>query len=114
MKNYIQDGANLDLTAPRPLTSGEGFIVGAIFAVATTTAASGASVVGATEGVFDLTKKTATVFAPGDLVSWDNTNHRCDSPGSGLYPIGAATAPAGNGAATVLVKLNEVATVAAA
>ncbi|MEI6558606.1 MAG: capsid cement protein [Rhodospirillaceae bacterium] len=114
MKNFIQDGAALDLTAPRSLTSGEGFVVGAIFAVAAAAAANGAPVIGATEGVFELTKKTATVFSAGDLVSWDNTNHRCDAPGSSLYPIGVATAPAGNGAATVLVKLNEVATVAAA
>ena len=113
MKNFVQDGDCLDLTAPRALSSGEGFIVGSIFAVACTDAASGAAVVGCTEGVFDITKKGTTVFAVGDKVSWDNTNFRGDAPATGLYPIGVAVAAAGNGAATVRVKLNEVATAAA-
>ena len=114
MKNYIQDGASLDLTAPRNVTSGEGFIVGSLFAVASTTALSGAAVVGVTEGVFMLAKKSTTVFAVGDKVSWDNTNHWCDDPGTGFYPIGAAVAAAGNGATTVMVKLAEAPTAAAA
>lgn len=114
MRNYVSEGRNLDLTAPRAVASGEGFIVGAIFAVASTTAASGAAVVGVTEGVFDLTKDGTAVFAVGDRVSWDDTNHQCDTPGTGLYPIGVAVAAAGNGAATVRVKLAEVPTVAAA
>ena len=113
MKNYIQDGDNLDLVAPRNLTSGDGFIVGSIFAVASTTVSSGDSVVGCTDGVYAITKKSATVFAVGDKVSWDNTNHYCDAPGTGLFPIGLCTVAAGNGATTVAVKLNETATAAA-
>lgn len=114
MKNFIQDGERLDLTAPRDLASGEGFVVGAIFAVSAHAAKSGAPVTGCAEGVFDLPKKGATAFAAGALVSWDDANHQCDAPGSGLYPIGAAVAAAGAGATTVHVRLNEIATVAAA
>lgn len=114
MKNYVQEGCRLDLTAPRAVTSGDGFIVGSIFAVASTTATSGAALVGCTEGVFDLTKKTTATFAVGDKVSWDNTNFYCDAPGTGLYPVGVAVAVAGNGGATVRVKLSEVPTTAAA
>ncbi len=113
MKNYIQDGCSLELIAPRNVASGEGFIVGAIFAVANSTAASGRALVGCTEGVFDLSKKTTTTFAVGDKVSWDNTAHQCDAPGTGLFPIGVAVATAGNGAAVVRVKLAEVPTSAA-
>ena len=105
MRNYVSEGRNLDLTAPRALASGEGFVVGSIFAVASTTADSGAAVVGVTEGVLDVTKKTTATFAAGDKVSWDDTSHRCDVPGSGLYPIGVAITAAGNGATTVRVKL---------
>lgn len=114
MRNFVQHGSNLDLTAPRNVVSGEGFIIGAIFAVASTTAAGGTPVVGVTEGVFDLPKDSTAVFAVGDKVSWDDANHRCDTPGTGLYPIGVAVAAAGNGAATVRVKLAEVPTTAAA
>lgn len=114
MRNYVSEGCHLDLTAPRALASGEGFIVGSIFAVASTTAASGTALVGVTEGVFDLPKKTTTAFSVGDRASWDNTNRQCDAPGSGLYPIGVAVAAAGAGGATVRVKLSEVPTAPAA
>ncbi|GAA4250618.1 DUF2190 family protein [Azospirillum formosense] len=114
MRNFVQAGCNLDLTAPRALASGEGFIVGALFAVASTTAASGAVVVGVTEGVFTLPKKTTAAIAAGGRVSWDNTNHQCDAPGTGFYPVGVAVAAAGNGAATVTVRLDGVSTAAAA
>ena len=113
MKNFIQDGDNLDLTAPRDVLSGEGFIVGSIFAVACADAKCGAAVVGVTEGVYDLTKKSTATFSVGDKVSFDNTNHYCDAPGTGLYPVGVAVAAAGNGAAVVRLKLNEIATTAA-
>lgn len=49
--------------------------------------------VGVTEGVFDLTKKTTATFAVGDKVSWDSTNHYCDAPGTGLYPVGTRWLP---------------------
>ena len=54
MKNYIQDGETVTMTAPYTVTSGEGVIVGSIFGVAQTDAASGAAVSLVTEGVFDL------------------------------------------------------------
>lgn len=113
MRNFVQDGRCLDLTAPRDVASGEGMLIGAIFAIAGTDAVTGAVVTGCTEGVFDLSKKTTATFAVGDRVSWDNTNHYADAPGSGLHPIGYATAAAGNGAATVRVKLAEGPTAAA-
>ncbi|BAI72540.1 hypothetical protein AZL_019020 [Azospirillum sp. B510] len=114
MRNFVCEGCHLNLTAPRALASGEGFVVGSIFAVASTTAASGTALVGVTEGVFDLPKKSTTAFAVGDRVSWENTNHYCDAPGTGLYPVGVAVAAAGAGAATVRVKLAEVPTAPAA
>ncbi|QCN95870.1 DUF2190 family protein [Azospirillum argentinense] len=114
MRNFVQAGCNLDLTAPRALASGEGFIVGALFAIASTDAASGGALVGVTEGVFILPKKTAAVIAAGGRVSWDNAAHQCDAPGAGLYPVGVAVEAAGNGASTVTVRLDGVSTAAAA
>ncbi len=110
MKNFVQEGKKLDLTAPHDLSSGDAFIIGSIFAVASNAAKSGSPVVGTCEGVFDLPAKSGAAFAVGDKVSWNNTNNYCDAPGTGLYPIGFAL---GMGSGTVRVKLAEVPTAAA-
>lgn len=79
MKNYVHDGAALDLTAPYAVSSGGGFKVGDIVAIASNDAASGDSVVGVVHGVFDVTAEGAgsgQVWAAGDKVYWDDTNKR--------------------------------------
>nr|CAM77370.1 conserved hypothetical protein [Magnetospirillum gryphiswaldense MSR-1] len=67
----------------------------------------------ATTGVYDLPKTRATVFAQGDRVAWDDTAKVIAPPGVGLYPVGIAITASGNGATTVRVRLDGVATVAA-
>ncbi|MCW0206011.1 MAG: DUF2190 family protein [Achromobacter sp.] len=114
MKTFIQNGASLTVAAPAGgVTSGSGVIVGALFGVAATTAAESEALTIATVGVFALPKLATAVLSAGDRVSWDATNHRCDAPGTGRYPIGVATEAAGNGAGTVKVRLDGVSTVAA-
>lgn len=105
MKNFVQKGENLTLTAPRALTSGAGFIVGSIFAVASADAASGAPVVGVVEGVFDLTKVAGAV-TPGAKAYWDNTAFAVTTSASGTTPIGAFTQAAASGDATGRVRLS--------
>ena len=61
MKNYVQPGETLTLTAPRALASGAGLLVGSIFAIATADAAQGANVEAITRGVFDLPKAAGAV-----------------------------------------------------
>lgn len=107
MKNYVQDGENLDLVAPYDVAAGAGFLVGAIFAVAVDAALSGAVVVGCTEGVFTLAKTSAQAWTQGQKIYWDDTNKRCDSDGTVGILIGAATAAAANPSATGNVLLNE-------
>lgn len=114
MKTFIQNGASITVAAPAGgVTSGGGVIVGALFGVAATTAAEGEALTIATVGVYELPKLGTAVIAAGGLVSWDATNHRCDAPGAGRYPIGAAIEAAGNGVGTVKVRLDGVSTVAA-
>lgn len=107
MKNYVQDGENLDLLAPYDVVAGAGFLVGSLFAVAVDDALSGASVVGCTEGVFTLAKTSAQAWTVGQRIYWDNANKRCDSDGTVGILIGAATAVAANPSATGNVTLNE-------
>jgi predicted RecA/RadA family phage recombinase len=74
MKNYIMSGDTLDLVAPSGgVTSGKGFKVGAIIAIASVTAAAGVTVAGVTEGVFDVDSDTGAAWAAGDVVYWDDT-----------------------------------------
>ena len=104
MKNFVQDGDTLTLTAPAALNAGDGFLVGTIFAVASEAAANGAAVEGATEGVFDLPKATGAITA-GAKVYWDNTNKNVTTTATSNTLIGAATLAATSGAATVRVKI---------
>lgn len=106
MKNFVQPGDNLELTAPRVLSSGAGFLVGALFAVASADAASGATVVGVTRGVFDL-PKTAGAITQGQKLYWDNTAFNVTTSASGTTPIGVATQAAASADTTARVKLNQ-------
>lgn len=107
MQNFVQEGENLTLTAPYNVASGGGFLVGSIFAVAAQTALSGASVVGVTEGVFDLTKDVdSATFSAGTLAYWDNSNKEVTNEDSGNKLIGVAVSAAIQAATTVRVRLN--------
>lgn len=62
MKNYIQEGRMITVAAPiGGVASGDGVVIGALFGVATKTAASGETVTLATDGVFDLPKLASAV-----------------------------------------------------
>jgi len=114
MKNYIQNGDMITVIAPvGGVNSGQGILVGSLFGIVAATAAEGEAVEIATTGVFDLPKDAATVIEPGDRVAWDNTAKEIALPSVGLYPVGLAVTAAGNGATTVRVRLDGVATVAA-
>jgi predicted RecA/RadA family phage recombinase len=108
MKNFVQPGENLTLVAPRQLSSGNGFLVGSIFAVASADAANAAPVVGVTEGVFDLPKATGAV-TQGAKLYWDNTAFNVTTNASGTTLIGVATQASASGDANARVKLGIVA-----
>jgi predicted RecA/RadA family phage recombinase len=95
------------------VTSGQGVLVGNLFGVAAKTATEGESVEIATVGVYELPKLASAVIAAGARVAWDDTAKQVVLPGAGKAPIGIAIEAAGNGAATVRVRLNGVATAAA-
>jgi len=105
MKNYVQEGKTLTVTAPAAVASGDYVVVGAIRGVAAYDAASGEPVEVATEGVFTLPKVAAEDIAVGDLLYWTGT--ACTkTAGTGSKPlVGVAVKAAGNGVATVDVKL---------
>jgi predicted RecA/RadA family phage recombinase len=106
MRNFIQDGHTVTLTAPTGgITSGSGLLVGAIFGVAAFDAAAGADVEAALEGVFELPKAADTI-AQGDKLYWDATNKRLTTTATDNTLVGVAIVAAAGAATTVRVRLN--------
>lgn len=108
MKNFIDHGDMVPVTAPYAVTSGQGAKVGQLFGVAANDAGNGAELVIKTRGTFELTKIGSQAWGVGALVYWDNTNKRCTTVASGNLLIGAAVVAVGSGAGETLgtVRLN--------
>jgi predicted RecA/RadA family phage recombinase len=106
MKNYVQRGDTLTLTAPAEIISGDVVIVGSIIGVANGDADNGASVDLDTVGVFKLSKVSALAIAAGDIVYWDSGTKLVTKTSSGNTKLGVATAAAANPSASVTVRLN--------
>lgn len=105
MKNFVQKGDTLDLTAPYAVSSGDGFQINDIFAVAVATAGNGAAVEGLTEGVFDLKYGVNATIAVGAKVYWDNTNKNVTGTASTNLLIGHCVKAAAANDATARVKI---------
>ena len=105
MKNYVQEGKTITVTAPAAVASGQFVTVGAIRGVAAFDAAQGEPVEVATEGVFTLPKVAADNIGVGDLLYWTGT--ACTkTAGTGSKPlVGVATKAAAVNVTTVQVKL---------
>lgn len=108
MKNFIQEGEFLDLTAPYDVASGGGALVGATFGVAVAAVLSGAVGSFATEGVFTMTKATgaSTGGAQGALAYWNNTSKVVTAVSTSNTKIGVFTATCADGDTTCRVRLN--------
>ncbi|WRH63813.1 MAG: DUF2190 family protein [Fuscovulum sp.] len=108
MKNYVQPGNTITLTAPYAVASGEGLLIGSIFGVASGPAALGETVETTLVGVFDLTKVGSQAWTAGAKVYWDNTNKRCTTVSTDNTLIGVATEAVANGAGDTIgrVRLN--------
>jgi predicted RecA/RadA family phage recombinase len=87
MRNMVKEGRVITMAAPADVASGDGVVVGGLFGVATSAAASGADVELLTQGVVSLPKVASSVSA-GVLLYWDNTNKRATTVAAGNRPIG--------------------------
>lgn len=106
MKNHIQDGKTISFTPTADVASGEAVLLGILLVVAIGAIAANTSGEGVTEGVFELPKLSTDVVAQGAALYWDNTNKRLTVTASGNTLVGKAWDAAGNGKATVWVKIN--------
>lgn len=105
MKNFIQKGEVIDLIAPADVVSGEGFLVGELFGVATKDATNGTSVPCVVTGVVELPKLSALALSQGDRVFWDPTPGEVNDTATSQVCIGHAIEDAANPSSTVKVRL---------
>jgi predicted RecA/RadA family phage recombinase len=108
MKNYVQPGNTITLTAPYDVASGDGLLVGSIFGVATGVAVTGDPIEAALVGVFDLKKVGSQAWAVGDKVYWDNTNKETTKTATSNTLIGVAIEAVGGDPGEIIgrVRLN--------
>jgi predicted RecA/RadA family phage recombinase len=107
MRNYVQDGVVVTLTAPEALDSGEGAIVGGIFCVASGAAAAGKPFEGVTRGVFKFQKTAGVVIEEGGPAYFNGaTKAVTDISAAGLFLIGSFTKAQAGGDATAQVLLH--------
>jgi predicted RecA/RadA family phage recombinase len=74
MKNYVQEGDVLTLTAPTGgVVSGKAYLIGSMLVVAVASASAGAPFEGNLEGVHTLDKASGQAWTEGAKLYWDNT-----------------------------------------
>ncbi|MBF0190222.1 MAG: DUF2190 family protein [Magnetococcales bacterium] len=107
MKNFIQPGDIVTVAAPAAVSSGGGVLVGTLFGVAVSDAASGDNLEMITEGVVDL-PKAAVAITQGAKVYWDNTAKNVTTTVGTNTLVGCALVAVAVGDATTRVRLNGV------
>jgi len=109
MNNYQQKGEVVTLAAPYDRSSGQGALIGALFAVALNDVEEDADGEWLTCGVVVLAKTSAQEWVQGDKIYWDDTNKRADNVATVGPLIGVALSAAANPSSTGVVRLNGVA-----
>lgn len=79
MKNMIASGKTVKVPAPYALSSGDGALVGTLFGVALTDAASDADVVLDLHGVYELAAVSTDTATVGEAAYWNNTDKKVTS-----------------------------------
>lgn len=105
MKNFVQPGDVVGVTAPYAVTPGAGVLVGSLFGVAINTAASGAEVEIATTGVFDLAKATGAAWTVGQRLYWDDSAKNLTGTAGSNKLVAVAVAAAASGDAVGRARL---------
>lgn len=110
MKNFVQPGATLTVTAPYDLTPGAGCLVGILFGISCGTYLSGATdaEIQVEAGVYDINALSTDTASGTTLVAayWDNTNKRITTTVGSNTKVGVIVAAKLNGETTARVRLN--------
>ena len=107
MKNFVQHGDMVTITASAAIKSGALVRVNSLVGVAAQDGASGDKVEIKTAGVFDLPKTSAQAWSVGNpIYAISGTGVLTNVPGTGNYLVGVAVADAANPSAVGRVRLN--------
>lgn len=106
MKNFVQPGDVITVTASGDVASGSFQIVGIMFGIAATAAKAGEEYELKIGGVYDLPKTSAQAWTLGAAVYWDADNHVATTVATDNTKIGVAAEPAANPTGTGRVRLN--------
>lgn len=105
MKNFVQRGDTLDLTAPEGgLASGQGCLFGSLFGVAATDIAAGEKGAIVLTGVFTLPKTAGEAFTEGAAAYWDGSEVTGTATDNTL--IGHVVEAAASAAVTAVVRIS--------
>lgn len=107
MKNFIQEGKVVTVTAVAAMTAGLAYAVGSIVGVASTTVAIGEQCELVTEGVFELPKTVADVITQGAPAYLDVSEDKVTIVSTANTLIGVFTEAAGNGDTLARVKFTQ-------
>jgi predicted RecA/RadA family phage recombinase len=105
MRNFVQPGDVLTLTAPYDRLSGQGALVGSIFGVATGDVLSGATGEFAIVGVFALAKAPSQAWAVGQKIYFDAAAKLATSIATSNIHIGHCVEAVPGGAGDVIGKV---------
>ncbi len=107
MKNFVQRGDILTLTAPSgDAVAGLPCKVGTIVAIPTNSAAEGEIFEGEVTGVWELAKATGAAWSQGAAIYWDDSAKKCTTTATSNTLIGVATVAAASGDTVGIVRLN--------
>lgn len=98
MKNFVQEGEQIRLTAPYAVSGGQGVLVGTQFGVAVHDAAISTPVEMRTNGVFDMLKVGSQAWTVGAAIYWDNAARNTTTVVASNTAIGTAMLAVGSGA----------------
>lgn len=102
MKNYIQEGDDVEVTLDGTYASGDGFMKGKVFVVLAKSGVNLDVVNGGRIGVYSVKKLSTDVVTAGAKLNWNNTTKQFQLATSDLD--GAATALEAQGAGVTLIK----------
>lgn len=107
MAVFIQEGAAVDYTPVANTSAGSMVVQGELVGIVKHDIKAGELGSIAVEGVFDIDKDEATVFAAGDLVYWDATAGQAVTTALGNKLLGKAIAEAPADTTAVRVRLSQ-------
>lgn len=106
MKNFIQTGENITITAAAAGTSGSGLLLGSLFGVLMADVAPAEEVELKLVGVFELPKTEAQAWSVGAAIYWDDAEEECTTTEGSNVKIGHAAEAASNPSPTGVVRLS--------